>query len=1126
MAIEKSVGERKKSTTTKKHNTRHKQNKANGAMSLAVSANDAMLSRQEYNVNELEMSIDHLRQQRDWPAVSALIKRYAHVFDIGYATEGGSRSRAYYWVVMAEVMIYHSKDIQNAGFCITRSAERDPDFGVWRIVLVKILLIRTKNLANKEEPEVISALGSDAESETAFPGQINRKLTTAPSSGGIQTDAYDKAIQQLDEHEEKQILSFLEGFKMSHRKAILSSFSSLPSDEILRIFMEVLVLFNQGMLDHNSSSARNQFIYIICKKVLQNIHITDYYQQYLDKLLSEYNFWMVLDAISTRSLIREMRGEMQQARSDLQQLVHVVVKQYSHSLSTLPVSIRTSLLFTCCRLPILERDMNLHSAALTSFHFCVSADSFIAPHLSEPVKIVLCMAAADMMLQVAHKQGEEVGQLGQNSGERMNEHREEDTGHEESIDDIVNHAYMVLVHAKEMLSGASPTCSVGGRLVDANTDFIAHHPSSLINDLKDRLGDEYTYICRSDPVSLFEASPTGAVATEHVSILLASITRFQEGKKINVQDPLSVLTWAMSASVRPSYDLLWNISQMYLSPHVNRIDESVCLMRQCVERKAVTTRTEELQTIFDRGELSTWLGLGVQVHKYPAMPALKCAQACLYGLGNPKRAIDAAFHGLGLCAGAGGIECAELVQRRLLDTSESGAEGSMAPLNKHMLTLSLMSSLGSTAVNIFEFVLMIAKSFAALSRCTHAGDSQVQQWVRKSSMLFDLLESTELRDLFDSLQVSDQDDWSFEDLYYEECRHQALASFVLESCAFHAERGEISFPIKRLKSFLDEVEGIAHCDTSRHYSLLIVLLSCAHDGPDIPEHMISKVIPVESECPLLLASSKLTLSQLYCKESKLEEASALAESVSKLVLSRNGASPEYSTKLSHLDKQLSVYFPFQEELLKIHLLLGCSLVHRSSNNYDRAQYCVEEAWSIFQSPTLAQAVYPTSTVEQGLSPPADVPSSQPRSDEANMLSAGRRKNILQGWRLPSGMGWGLAETFTEGRVGNSHEDLCDFAVTRRKYSSVQADLLAESANVLYCRVNQDVFDCHSAVEELIAQALALEPNHLESNLLMSQLHADLAEAKDPSARSVGDVLRAVECARICLKQDEKSAGAW
>lgn len=1092
--------------------------------------------RQEYNVSELEVSIDKLRHIRDWAAVGALIKRYAHVFDIGCASEGGTnfkgeRSRAYYWVVMAEVMIHQNKDLQNAGFCITRSAERDPNFGLWRITLVKILLIRTRKLTQENTSILSPSSSADFESGSVQPND-KTKRTKSDTGGGIQTVEYDKALKEMDDVERELIRSVIDSFKVSHQKAILSAFSALPSDEILRIFMEVLVRFNQLKLNPQDCDARVQLVYIICKKVLQSIHITDYYQQYLDNQLSEHNFWLVLDAISTRSLIREICGDFQQARSDIQQLVHVVVKQHSNSLGALPESIRESLLFTCCRLPILEKCMNLSSESLKSFRFCVSGDSIVAPHISDNVKIVLSMTAADMMIQLAYSIHQKTTHPASRTNSLVHNRNKGETARKEnsvsadSIPDIVNHAYMLLANAKDLLevNTSKNKCESDSKLVNSNIDFITHHPSSLIYDLKARLGSDYVHACKSDPVGLFEVSPTGATATEHVSILLSAVSEFLKGKRLNLESSVDILSWAMLVSVKPSYDLLWNISQSYLSPKVNKVNEAVSLMQQCIERKEATTNADEVRKICERDELISWLGLGVQIHKYPALPYLKCAEVCLRALGNPKKSIDIALQGLRQCAGAGGMECANLISRNL--KAEPGldfdVENSSGNPKKCLLTLSLMSSLCSTAVNIFQLVLTIATSFSSLSKCTHAGIQQTQQWLHKSRFMFDMLESTEMRDLFDTLPVTDEDDWSFEDKFYEKCRHQALASYVLHYSTQLAETGEISCALSRLKTFLDEIdEDKVTCDISNHLHLLVILLNtkqqAAPDNHNLVVNLCRKVIGMKStksSTSLTLANAQLSLAYLHFEKSEFIPSMELLDRICEMLKAINCL-----TEVEPFD------YPFQQGILRVSILLQCSALYRKCGNLSKAQHGIEEAWLLLYSPNLSSLVHSVPKENHG----ADVFSteSQPYIDEAKRIHDFRGIPTLRGWRLPSKMGWGFADTIDRGWVGTSPEDLEEFSLTRLNYVSIEADLLVECAEVLFCKMKKENEGCdYGAVLEVIEMALIVDPNHFQSKLLMAKVSLESIEMMEPRSRRVEDILRANSYAQVAVRMNSKSSEAW
>lgn len=110
-----------------------------------------------YNPDELELKIDRFRMDRDWNGVLKSIEIYAHVFAVGAAVhskqhENLEHIRAYYWTVMAELMLEKKHDYLKAFGCVKRSSEIGPHYIDWRIMLIRVLLGRT--LAQNRESQV------------------------------------------------------------------------------------------------------------------------------------------------------------------------------------------------------------------------------------------------------------------------------------------------------------------------------------------------------------------------------------------------------------------------------------------------------------------------------------------------------------------------------------------------------------------------------------------------------------------------------------------------------------------------------------------------------------------------------------------------------------------------------------------------------------------------------------------------------------------------------------------------------------------------------------------------------------------------------------------------------------
>lgn len=101
-----------------------------------------------YNPDVLEEKIDKFRMDGDWNGVLKSVEKYAHVFAVGAAVhskqhENLEQIRAYYWTVMAELMLEKKHDYLKAFGCVKRSSEIGPQFVDWRIMLVRVLLGRT-----------------------------------------------------------------------------------------------------------------------------------------------------------------------------------------------------------------------------------------------------------------------------------------------------------------------------------------------------------------------------------------------------------------------------------------------------------------------------------------------------------------------------------------------------------------------------------------------------------------------------------------------------------------------------------------------------------------------------------------------------------------------------------------------------------------------------------------------------------------------------------------------------------------------------------------------------------------------------------------------------------------------
>jgi hypothetical protein len=715
------------------------------------------------------------------------------------------------------------------------------------------------------------------------------------------------------------------------------------------------------------------------------------------------------------------------------------------------------------------------------------------------------MSAADMMLQLAYSAEKK---------RRPQIQQQQDNNSDISIDDILNHVFMLLLQAKDILMKIVPNDSTKSEeeIINLkNMTSLCSHPSSLINDLKSCLGNAHFYtVCQSDPTCFFREGATSITdAVEHVFILLAAVMTRLRNKKIHTQSPLSILMWALSHCTTPSYDLIWHISQFYLSSGMNRLDEAVSLMEQCI---GATYRHSEREEC--RSEWSAWLGLSMSVYRHRALPALRCAHACLFGLGSPARAIDVSLQGLRELSGTVGGRISEMLADKL-KAADDNSEGTHA--GSSIISFSYMWSLGSEAINIFHLLLMIARSYACWSRCTISSSSTTRRKRRlKSYLVFQILESSELRDIFHNLPVKadDRNDESFTDIFFISSRREAVLLFVYEYCILLAELGNIKTSIQRLELILNEENNFATFGNnnekevewegklSHHLHLLSILLWTYQnkDKQNVAIDTCKKAIRMtkSTKNPILLANKQLTLAKMFWEKSLFNDSIHLIDEIINSLTSNNSNSDDNNNDILTSNPFPSSHeYYIQQELLKVAILLECSKVCRFALRSEVSQRCVEEVWLILYSPK------PFIKNNESSESSAYI-------TEAASINICREIPTLRGWRLPTGMGWGITEN----------------SPSRMRYVVFEAEVLAECADILLLR-NDNNSDDNNKISDILLLALSISPNHSRSKLRLANLILDIIESEDPVKRDTAKILQAHQYAQEALLDDSSDpTDAW
>ena len=241
--------------------------------------------------------------------------------------------------------------------------------------------------------------------------------------------------------------------------ALISALSALSAGEVSLICQEVIGDMKRLQMHPKHASLKSHWVYAICRQALTVVHLGDAFAAFTSGDISEYHLWLQLDAISARAVMNEVSESQHQARSDINAVTRLV-KSFSVSVDSIPASCRSTILMACCRLPFIERSLQLYAESVASFRLCVSNDSSVVSYIPIPVQIALSMEAGEMMLKLAcvpHLQTELTsGPPREGGGDR------EEKGGTESVPSLeetqlhIDNAHSLLMNAKTLLSsGAS-----------------------------------------------------------------------------------------------------------------------------------------------------------------------------------------------------------------------------------------------------------------------------------------------------------------------------------------------------------------------------------------------------------------------------------------------------------------------------------------------------------------------------------------------------------------------------------------------------------------------------------------------------------------------------------------------
>lgn len=107
--------------------------------------------------------------------------------------------------------------------------------------------------------------------------------------------------------DQKIIIEAVCSFERKVQNVLLATIKTLDTSEVLSICDEMLLAIGTKSVPKNK--IQKHFILVTAKTLLLRIDLSDIVAKYYSQCLSEYRYWLFLDAVATRMMVLHHLGE-------------------------------------------------------------------------------------------------------------------------------------------------------------------------------------------------------------------------------------------------------------------------------------------------------------------------------------------------------------------------------------------------------------------------------------------------------------------------------------------------------------------------------------------------------------------------------------------------------------------------------------------------------------------------------------------------------------------------------------------------------------------------------------------------------------------------------------------------
>lgn len=107
--------------------------------------------------------------------------------------------------------------------------------------------------------------------------------------------------------DQKILIESIDSYERVVRNVLLASMETLLPIEFISICNEMLPIIRAKQM--TKTHLAKHFVLITCRSFLSQLNLSDIATRYNRKCVSEYRYWLFMDAFATRSLIHQHLGE-------------------------------------------------------------------------------------------------------------------------------------------------------------------------------------------------------------------------------------------------------------------------------------------------------------------------------------------------------------------------------------------------------------------------------------------------------------------------------------------------------------------------------------------------------------------------------------------------------------------------------------------------------------------------------------------------------------------------------------------------------------------------------------------------------------------------------------------------